>query len=150
VLSDQVRIGNFVELKNSTIGSNTNVSHLSYVGDAELGTRVNIGAGTITANYNHITKAKNRTRIEDDASTGSNSVLVAPVTLGKGSLLAAGTVATKDVSAGSLAVGRAPQKTKEGWADDLRRKISDSGKDDSGKDKGDGDNSDTDLHKPTV
>jgi len=85
-------------------------SHLSYVGDAELGSRSNIGAGTITANYNHVTKEKFRTVIGDDASTGSNSVLVAPVRLGHGAFLAAGSVATKNIPDGALGVGRARQE----------------------------------------
>ena len=109
VLSDHVRIGNFVEIKNSNIGDHTNVSHLSYVGDTEIGSRANIGAGPITANYNHITKAKNRTIIGNDASTGSNSVLVAPVTLGDGAFLAAGSVATKEIPPGAWP-SRAPSR----------------------------------------
>lgn len=125
VLSDAVRIGNFVELKKTTIGDHTNVSHLSYVGDAELGSRANLGAGTITANYDHITKKKNRTTIGDDASTGSNSVLVAPITIGDGAVVAAGSVATKDVPAGALAVGRARQEIKAGWAENKRRRNGD-------------------------
>ena len=116
-IADTVRIGNFVEIKKSVIGRKTNVSHLSYVGDASIGSNANLGAGTITANYNHATKAKNRTTIGDGASTGSNSVLVAPITLGDKASVAAGTVATRDVPAGALAVGRARQENKEGWAD---------------------------------
>ena len=91
-LADKVRVGNFVELKKANVGSNTNVSHLSYVGDATLGAGVNIGAGTITANYDHITKIKEHTSIGDGASTGSNSVLVAPVSLGRDAVVGAGTV----------------------------------------------------------
>ena len=125
VLSDAVRVGNFVEIKNSIIGDHTNVSHLSYVGDAELGSRSNIGAGTITANYNHVTKEKFRTVIGDDASTGSNSVLVAPVRLGHGAFLAAGSVATKNIPDGALGVGRARQEIKEGWVDNIRRRLRD-------------------------
>src|SRR6185369_11865148 len=116
-VSDGVRVGNFVELKKSVIGQKTNVSHLSYVGDATIGRDANVGAGTITANYDHITKKKERTIIGDGASTGSNSVLVAPVTLGDNAVVAGGTVVTKDVPAGALAVGRARQENKEGWAD---------------------------------
>lgn len=116
-IADQVRIGNFVEIKKSSIGKKTNVSHLSYVGDASVGSNANLGAGTITANYNHATKQKNRTTIGDGASTGSNSVLVAPITLGDKATVAAGTVATRDVPAGALAVGRARQENKEGWSD---------------------------------
>jgi bifunctional UDP-N-acetylglucosamine pyrophosphorylase/glucosamine-1-phosphate N-acetyltransferase len=121
ILSDKVRVGNFVEIKKTKIGASSNVSHLSYVGDAEVGQRSNVGAGTITANYDHITKAKNRTVIGDDVSTGSNSVLVAPVTVHDGAVIGAGTVATKDVPAGSLAVGRSQQRVIEGWADKKRK-----------------------------
>jgi bifunctional UDP-N-acetylglucosamine pyrophosphorylase/glucosamine-1-phosphate N-acetyltransferase len=122
VIKDSVRIGNFVEIKSTSIGDQTNVSHLSYVGDAEIGSRANVGAGTITANYSHISKKKNRTIIGDDASTGSNSVLIAPITLGKGASLAAGSVANKDVPDGALAVARAKQTNIEGWANDQRRR----------------------------
>lgn len=114
-ISNNVRIGNFVEIKHSAIANKTNVSHLSYVGDAEIGSGSNLGAGTITANYNHTTKKKARTVIGDNASTGSNSVLVAPISVGDGASVAAGTVATRDVPAGALAVGRARQENKEGW-----------------------------------
>lgn len=123
VVSDAVRIGNFVEIKNAAISDHSNVSHLSYVGDAEIGSRSNIGAGTITANYDHITKKKERTVIGDDVATGSNSVLVAPVKLDDGSVVGAGTVVTKDVPAGALAVGRAPQSVREGWAENKRKKA---------------------------
>jgi bifunctional UDP-N-acetylglucosamine pyrophosphorylase / glucosamine-1-phosphate N-acetyltransferase len=116
-IGDNARIGNFVEIKKSVIGHKTNVSHLSYVGDASVGNNANLGAGTITANYNHTTKKKSRTTIGDGASTGSNSVLVAPITLGDKASVAAGTVATRDVPAGALAVGRARQENKEGWSD---------------------------------
>jgi bifunctional UDP-N-acetylglucosamine pyrophosphorylase/glucosamine-1-phosphate N-acetyltransferase len=114
-ISNNVRIGNFVEIKHSSIANKTNVSHLSYVGDAEIGSGSNLGAGTITANYNHTTKKKSRTVIGDNASTGSNSVLIAPINIGDGAAVAAGTVATRDVPAGALAVGRARQENKEGW-----------------------------------
>ena len=114
-IMDHARMGNFVEIKNSTVGAHTNVSHLSYVGDASLGDNVNIGAGTITANYNHITKVKSRTVIGDGASTGSNSVLVAPVVIGQESTVAAGTVVTKDVPEGALAVARVRQENKIAW-----------------------------------
>jgi bifunctional UDP-N-acetylglucosamine pyrophosphorylase/glucosamine-1-phosphate N-acetyltransferase len=122
LLADAVRVGNFVELKNCSVGSETNVAHLSYVGDAEVGSQANIGAGTITANYDHITKVKARTIIGDGASTGSNSVLVAPITVGNQASVAAGTVATRDVPDGALAVGRARQENKEGWVDSRKRR----------------------------
>lgn len=115
-VSDNCRIGNFVEIKKSNIANKTNVSHLSYIGDSDLGSRVNIGAGTITANYDHMTRIKSRTVIADGASTGSNSVLVAPIKLGQEAVVAAGTVATKDVPDGALAVARVRQENKEGWA----------------------------------
>lgn len=114
-VGNNVRIGNFVEIKNSTIKDNTNVSHLSYVGDSEIGSHVNIGAGTITANYNPVTKVKNRTIIGDYANTGSNSVLVAPIELEEGAFVAAGAVATKNVKSWALALSRAPMKIFENW-----------------------------------
>jgi bifunctional UDP-N-acetylglucosamine pyrophosphorylase/glucosamine-1-phosphate N-acetyltransferase len=122
VLADYVRIGNFVEIKKSFVGLHTNVSHLSYVGDTTVGNEANIGAGTIVANYDHITKAKCRTVIGNGVATGSNSVLVAPVCLGDDSFVAAGTVVTRDVPSGALAVGRARQENTEGWTDKRRRR----------------------------
>jgi len=115
-LADQVRIGNFVEIKNSTIDSLSAVGHLSYVGDTTIGKDTNIGAGTITANYDHITKIKAATIIEDGASIGSNSVLVAPVKIGKNAVVAAGTVITKDVDDESLAMRRVKQENIAGWS----------------------------------
>lgn len=117
------KIGNFVELKKANVGNHTNVGHLSYIGDTTLGNNVNIGAGTITANYDHITKRKERTTLGDGASTGSNSVLVAPVTVQEQAVVAAGTVVTKDVPAGALVVGRARQEVMEGWAEKRRAKF---------------------------
>ncbi len=116
-VGSEVRVGNFVELKKCTIGNNTNVSHLSYVGDTTLGSKANIGAGTITANYDHLKKLKHKTVIGDGASTGSNSVLVAPVTVGERAVIAAGSVVTKDVPSSALAVSRARQTNIEGWSD---------------------------------
>lgn len=107
------RIGNFVEIKKSTLGDRTNVAHLSYLGDATLGTRVNVGAGTITANYDGV--RKHPTVIGDRTKTGSNSVLVAPVTLGTGVTVGAGSVVTKDVPDDCLVVARAKQVVIEGW-----------------------------------
>ncbi len=107
------RVGNFVELKNTTLGDRTNVAHLSYLGDATLGNKVNIGAGTITANYDGV--KKHRTEIGDRTKTGSNSVLVAPVTLGEDVTVAAGSVVTEDVPNDSLVVARARQVVKPGW-----------------------------------
>lgn len=118
VIGDNVRIGNFVEVKKSIIKDNTNVSHLSYIGDSELGTGVNIGAGTITANYNPITKVKSKTIIKDGANTGSNSVIVAPVTINEEASIAAGSVITKDVEAYALAITRSPLKVIQNWVKD--------------------------------
>lgn len=114
-IGNNVRIGNFVEIKKSVIKDNTNVSHLSYIGDSELGSHVNIGAGTITANYNPITKEKSKTVIGDYANTGSNSVLVAPIELEEGAFVAAGTVASKNIPAWALALSRTPLKIFENW-----------------------------------
>lgn len=114
-LGDNVKVGNFVEIKKSKIASNTNACHLTYIGDSEIGSNVNVGAGTITANYNHATKTKNKTNIKDGASIGSNSVLVAPVEIGEGAVVGAGTVVTKDVADKALAVARAPMKTVENY-----------------------------------
>jgi bifunctional UDP-N-acetylglucosamine pyrophosphorylase/glucosamine-1-phosphate N-acetyltransferase len=122
-LSNDVRIGNFVEIKNSTVSNNTNAAHLSYIGDSEVGQQVNIGAGTITANYDPITKIKSKTIIEDGVKIGSNSVLVAPVHLQKECAVAAGSVVTKNISEGSLAIGRTQQKNIEGWVNKKRTQL---------------------------
>lgn len=110
VIEDNVKIGNFVELKKSYVKSYTNICHLSYVGDSEVGSNVNVGAGTITANYNSITKEKKKTIINDGASIGSNVVLVAPVELGEKAFIGAGSVITKDVGANALGLTRNPQR----------------------------------------
>ncbi|BCL36389.1 bifunctional UDP-N-acetylglucosamine diphosphorylase/glucosamine-1-phosphate N-acetyltransferase GlmU [Nostoc sp. MS1] len=107
------RIGNFVELKNTELGDRTNVAHLSYLGDTTAGTQVNIGAGTITANYDGV--KKHRTKIGDRTKTGSNSVLVAPVTLGDDVYVAAGSTVTEDVPNNSLVIARTRQVVKPGW-----------------------------------
>jgi bifunctional UDP-N-acetylglucosamine pyrophosphorylase/glucosamine-1-phosphate N-acetyltransferase len=107
------RIGNFVELKNTELGDRTNVAHLSYLGDTTAGTQVNIGAGTITANYDGV--KKHRTKIGDRTKTGSNSVLVAPVTLGDDVYVAAGSTITEDVPNDALVVARSRQVVKPGW-----------------------------------
>lgn len=112
---DKVKVGNFVEVKKSKISSNTNVGHLSYIGDSELGEHVNIGAGTITANYNPLTKAKTKTVLKNDVKIGSNTVLVAPVTVEDGANVGAGTVVTKNISAWSLAITRSPLRVIENW-----------------------------------
>ena len=113
VLAEDVHIGNFVEVKNSQIAAHSKANHLSYVGDATVGSKVNIGAGTITCNYDGVNKF--RTVIEDEAFIGSDSQLVAPVTVGKGATLGAGTTLTKNAPAGKLTVSRARQTTIEGW-----------------------------------
>ena len=115
ILSDNIKIGNFVEIKNSSIGKNTQVAHLSYIGDAKLGDNVNIGAGTITANFNSITGKKNKTIIKNNASTGANSVLVAPITIGENAIVAAGSVITKNVPEYSLSIERSKQENKKDW-----------------------------------
>ncbi len=114
-VGDYSKVGNFVELKNAKIGSHTNVSHLSYVGDATLGSNVNIGAGTIFANYNSITKEKKRSTLKDGVSIGSNTVIVAPVELKENVFVGAGSVITKDVEENSLALCRTPQKEYPNW-----------------------------------
>ena len=106
-------IGNFVEVKAATIGSGTRASHLSYLGDAVLGAGVNIGAGTITCNYDGV--AKHTTRIEDHVFVGSNTALVAPVTVGEWSTIAAGSTITKDVGARQLGIARGRQRSVAGW-----------------------------------
>jgi bifunctional UDP-N-acetylglucosamine pyrophosphorylase/glucosamine-1-phosphate N-acetyltransferase len=113
VIEHEARIGNFVEVKKSRVGRGTRAWHLTYLGDANLGEQVNVGAGTVTCNYDG-TK-KNPTEIEDGVFIGSGSMLVAPVKIGKGSYVAAGSAVTEDVPAESLAVGRARQVNKEGW-----------------------------------
>jgi bifunctional UDP-N-acetylglucosamine pyrophosphorylase / glucosamine-1-phosphate N-acetyltransferase len=112
-LGSGVHIGNFVEVKNSTMGETSKANHLAYVGDAEVGKRVNIGAGTIIANYDGANK--HRTTIADDVHTGSNSVLVAPITVGAGATVAAGSTVVREVPAGKLTVARARQTTLEEW-----------------------------------
>jgi bifunctional UDP-N-acetylglucosamine pyrophosphorylase/glucosamine-1-phosphate N-acetyltransferase len=114
------KIGNFVEIKKSTIGKNSKVNHLSYIGDSTLGENVNIGAGTITCNYDGFDKFQ--TIIEDGAFIGSDSALVAPVTIGKGAIVGAGSTITKDVPANSLAVARESQKNLADWAVKFRKR----------------------------
>lgn len=112
-LAEDVHIGNFVEVKNSQIAAHSKANHLAYVGDADVGSRVNIGAGTITCNYDGANKF--RTIIEDDVFIGSDSQLVAPVRVGAGATLGAGTTLTKDAPAGQLTVSRSKQISIEGW-----------------------------------
>lgn len=112
---DNVKVGNFVEVKKAKISSNTNVGHLSYIGDAELGEHVNIGAGTITANYDPLSKTKSKTILKDNVKIGSNSVLVAPVTVEEGANVGAGGIITKDIPSWALAITRSPLKVLENW-----------------------------------
>lgn len=113
-LGDDVKVGNFVEVKNSWVGEGSKLPHLSYIGDADLGSKVNMGCGTITVNYDG--KKKHRTRIEDNAFVGCNTNLVAPVTVGENAYVAAGSTITKDVPNNALGVARAKQNNIEGWA----------------------------------
>lgn len=119
-ISDDAKIGNFVELKKAQIGEKSKVPHLSYIGDADIGSHVNVGCGTITVNYDG--KDKYLTTIEDDAFIGCNSNLVAPVTIGEGSFVAAGSTITKDVPKDSLSIARERQTNKDGYAKRLRKK----------------------------
>ena len=113
VLKAGSKVGNFVEIKKSTLGINSKVNHLTYIGDSEIGKSVNIGAGTITCNYDGIKKSK--TTIKDKVFVGSNSSLVAPVVLNKGSVIGAGSVITKNVNKNSLALTRSSQKEKKNY-----------------------------------
>ncbi|MDQ5946171.1 MAG: bifunctional UDP-N-acetylglucosamine pyrophosphorylase / glucosamine-phosphate N-acetyltransferase, partial [Pseudomonadota bacterium] len=113
VLGAGARVGNFVEVKNSKIAAQSKANHLAYIGDARIGQRVNIGAGTITCNYDGANK--HLTVIEDDAFIGSDTQLVAPVTVGRGATLGAGTTLTKDAPPDALTVSRAKQVSLTGW-----------------------------------
>jgi bifunctional UDP-N-acetylglucosamine pyrophosphorylase / glucosamine-1-phosphate N-acetyltransferase len=119
-LAGGVHIGNFVEVKNSTLAAESKANHLSYVGDAQVGARVNIGAGTIIANYDGANK--HRTVIEDDVHTGSNSVLVAPITVEAGATVAAGSTVANQVPGGKLTIARARQTTIESWKRPTKQK----------------------------
>lgn len=121
VLEDESRIGNFVEVKKSRIGRRTKAWHLTYLGDAELGNDANIGAGTVTCNYDGVNK--NTTYIEDGVFIGSGSMLVAPVRIGRGAYVAAGSTITGDVPAGALGIGRAQQVVKSGWVEARKHKA---------------------------
>jgi len=115
VIDDYVKIGNFVEVKKSHIKSHTNACHLTYLGDSEVGENVNIGAGTITANYNPLNKVKSKTIIRDNVKIGSNSVLVAPVEIDEGANVGALSIITKNIPQWALAITRAPLKIFDGW-----------------------------------
>ena len=119
VLESEVHIGNYVEIKNSLVDQGTKINHLSYIGDSEIGKNVNIGAGTITCNYDGVDKHK--TIIEDDVFVGSNTQIVAPLKVGKGATIGAGSTITKDVPKNDLTLSRAQQKTISGWAKPVKK-----------------------------
>lgn len=119
-LAEEVHVGNFVELKNAQVGVNSKINHLSYVGDATVGSKVNIGAGTITCNYDGANK--HRTIIEDEVFIGSDTQLVAPVTVGRGATLGAGTTLTKDAPPEALTLSRVKQLTLTGWQRPVKKK----------------------------
>ena len=118
-LGEGSKVGNFVETKNTSLGKNSKASHLSYLGDSSIGDRVNIGAGTITCNYDGVNK--HRTVIEDDVFIGSDTQLVAPVTIGEGADIGAGSTVTKDAPAGQLTISRAKQVTIRGWKRPIKK-----------------------------
>jgi bifunctional UDP-N-acetylglucosamine pyrophosphorylase/glucosamine-1-phosphate N-acetyltransferase len=120
-LGEDVHIGNFVEVKKSTIGKRSKANHLSYIGDSTVGEDVNVGAGTITCNYDGF--AKHRTVIGDRVQIGSDTQLVAPVELGEDSYVAAGSTVTKNVEAGALVFNEKPQKTRSGWVEGFRKRA---------------------------
>ena len=113
-LAEGVHVGNFVELKKTSMGRRSKANHLTYLGDATIGSDVNVGCGTITCNYDG--ERKHPTRIGDGVFVGSDSILVAPISIGKGAYVAAGSTLTESVAAGALALGRARQVNKNGWA----------------------------------
>jgi bifunctional UDP-N-acetylglucosamine pyrophosphorylase/glucosamine-1-phosphate N-acetyltransferase len=119
-IGEEVHLGNFVEVKKSKLHKGVKAGHLAYLGDAEIGSGTNIGAGVITCNYDGVNKS--RTLIEENAFIGSDSTLVAPVTVGEGAYVGAGSCITREVPAGALAVGRARQVVKEGWVKERRSK----------------------------
>jgi bifunctional UDP-N-acetylglucosamine pyrophosphorylase/glucosamine-1-phosphate N-acetyltransferase len=117
-LAEDVHIGNFVEVKNVVLGAGAKANHLAYLGDGSVGAKANIGAGTIFCNYDGFFKHK--TIVGADAFVGSNSALVAPVTIGEGAYVGSGSVITKDVAPGSLALERSAQEERQGWAEKFR------------------------------
>ena len=114
MIRKKAKVGNFVEMKKAELGEGSKANHLSYLGDASIGKGVNIGAGTITANYDGV--RKHQTVVEDDVSVGSDTQLIAPVTVGRGAYIAAGTTVTQDVPADALTISRVPQVNRPGWA----------------------------------
>ena len=126
-VGERAKVGNFVELKKTVLGAGSKAQHLSYLGDAVIGPGVNIGAGTITCNYDGV--HKHQTRVEAGAFVGSDTTLVAPVTVGEGAYIAAGSSITQDVPKDALALGRARQVTKAGWAAARRERLAKPAKD---------------------
>ena len=122
-IDDHVKVGDFVEIKNSVIGSGTKISHLTYIGDSDCGERINFGCGTITTNYDGFQKY--RCTIEDDSFIGCNTNLIAPVRVGRGSYIAAGSTITEDVPDDALALARTRQTVKNGWAAERRERQKD-------------------------
>jgi bifunctional UDP-N-acetylglucosamine pyrophosphorylase/glucosamine-1-phosphate N-acetyltransferase len=120
-VGEDAHIGNFVELKKTTMGQGAKANHLAYLGDATIGTKTNVGAGTITCNYDG--EKKHQTIIGNNVFVGSNSTIVAPVTIADGSYIAAGSAVTGDVPAGALAIGRGRQEIKEGWVERRKEKA---------------------------
>jgi len=118
-IGSDVKLGDFVEVKNSVVGDGTKVSHLTYIGDSDVGKRINFGCGTVTVNYDRA--KKHRTTIGDDAFIGCNTNLIAPVTVGEGAYIAAGSTITDDVPSQALSIARARQINKDDWAS--RNKI---------------------------
>lgn len=119
-IGNHCRVGDFVEVKNSTVGNDTKISHLTYVGDSDLGEGINLGCGVVFVNYDG--KKKHRTMVEDDAFIGCNVNLVSPVHVGKGAYIAAGSTVTEDVPAGAFSIARSRQTTKEGWVEKRKEK----------------------------
>jgi bifunctional UDP-N-acetylglucosamine pyrophosphorylase / glucosamine-1-phosphate N-acetyltransferase len=119
-LAKDAHVGNFVEIKQSEIGEGAKVNHLTYIGDASVGPRANVGAGTVTCNYDGFDK--HRTEIGAGAFIGSNSSLVAPVKIGEGAYIGSGSVISKDVAPDALALSRSPQEEREGWAAKARER----------------------------
>jgi bifunctional UDP-N-acetylglucosamine pyrophosphorylase/glucosamine-1-phosphate N-acetyltransferase len=130
-LLKNAHVGNFVEIKKSEIGEGAKVNHLTYIGDATVGPRANIGAGTITCNYDGFDK--HHTEIGAGAFIGSNSSLVAPVRIGEGAYIGSGSVISKDVSADALALSRSPQEERQGWAAKVRERRKKTPKPDGNK-----------------
>jgi bifunctional UDP-N-acetylglucosamine pyrophosphorylase/glucosamine-1-phosphate N-acetyltransferase len=119
-VSEHARVGNFVELKKTTLGTGSKAMHLAYLGDAHIGAQVNVGAGTITCNYDGVNK--NQTTIEDGAFIGSDSQLIAPVTVGKNAYVGSGTTVREDVPAGALAISAGKQRNLDGWVDKKKKR----------------------------